>query len=342
MNTKKLLSAIGDISDKHIESAAPGRNASYKKQVLSPKIRFMRYAAAAACAAVFMLATTAFAANYIQNSISGFYMRYLSPEEMAVSDSMAEQYGVKVYFDALKSDDINKQYFAINKLVEYYNDEETRLEAVNAITPFLINEEDKIVDAATFALSVLKGEFDHPNIINMADGTVVFTLFNDYSDYGSYNQIWTIRHGELSVLTSFDYPKMYIRQILPSPDKRLFAVAFVSNKSSYLLIWDMENGRVSPELVDSTRVMVAKDLEITYWQQIDNENYSGIHGIWEESGASKIEWTDNNIIEFSASLWYSGTDADDPVFINNALVRYDFRQSHIEYEIIKDNGMDNR
>jgi len=200
---------------------------------------------------------------------------------MAVVNATAEQYGAKVYFDGLKTDDWYKQYMAINKLVEYYNDEDVRLQAISAITPFIVNENEKLADAAAFALSILNKKFDDPRIIHMADGTIIFTLFNDYSDYGTYNQIWMIKDDELRVLESFDRPRMYIKQIIPSPNKKLIEVTFVSNKSSYISIWDLENNKVSPELIDSARVMVAKDLGIDYWQRTDNENYSEIHGIWD-------------------------------------------------------------
>jgi hypothetical protein len=281
------------------------------------------------------------------HAITPFYIRYISPEDMAVADSMAEQYGAKVYFDDLKSDDANKQYFAINKLVEYYNDEEVREEAIRAITPFLSNEvladenadpgSRALADAAAFALSVLKGEFDDPHIIHMADGTIIFTLFNDYSDYGTYNQIWMVKDGELEVLTPFDRPKMYIRQIVPSPDKRLLAITFASNKSSYLLILEEGGGR-SPEIVDSARVLVAKDLDIDYWQRDDHENYSNIRGTWDDLRgveAHEIVWTDNSSIEFAASLWYPGT-GEDATFIEEVIVQYDFALKHMEYEIIGD------
>lgn len=349
MKAKKLLNAIGGISDKHIEGAAPGGNASNKQQTFSPKRRFMRYATVAACAAAFIFGTTAFAASYIQNSISVFYMRYLSPEEMAVADSIAEQYGAKVYFDGLKSDDVNKQYFSIYKLVEYYNDEEVREEAIRAITPFLSPETLKdenadpgsraLADAAAFALSVLKSEFDDPRIFHMANGTIIFTLFNDYSDYGTYNKIWQVKGDELSEYTHYDKPLMYIKKIIQSPDKRLLAVYLISNKSGYFEILDIENGRISPELIDSARVMVAKDLFITYWQRSDFENYSDIRGTWDEIKGVETEeivWTDNSTIEFTASLWYPGTGDDDATLIKEVTIQYDFAQKQMEYEIIED------
>lgn len=321
MKNEKLIRSIGNVADKYIEEAAPQQKAASKRQTLSLKRIMFRYLPIAACIAIFIFGTTVSAANYIQNSISSFYLRYLSPEEMAVADAMAEQYGVKVYFDALKSDDVYKQYFAINKLVEYYNDEKVRLEAIHAITPFLTNKDEKLADAAAFALSVLKKEFNDPRIVHMADGTLIFTLFNDYSDYGSYNQIWKIKNDELSKLASFERPKMYIAQIIPSPDKKLFAVTFASNKSGYLMIWDLENGRVSPELIDSARIMVAKDLGYTFWQRYDYENYSG---------ASSIKWIDNDSIEFPATLSYNGTE-----IVDHAIVRFNFRQKQMEYKMIR-------
>ena len=321
MKNEKLIRSIGNVADKYIEEAAPQEEAASKRKTLILKRSIFRYLPVAACIVIIIFGTTVSAANYIQKHISSFYLRYLSPEEMAVADAMAEQYGVKVYFDALKSDDLYKQYFAINKLVEYYNDEDIRLEAISAITPFLTNEDEKIADAASFSLSILKKEFNDPRIIHMADKTIVFTLFNDYSDYGTYNQIWMIKNGELSELASFERPKMYINQIIPSPDRKLIAVTFSSNKSGYLMIWDLENGMVSPELIDSARIMAAKELDYTFWQRSDYENYSG---------TQSIEWTNNDSIEFHASLSYNGRE-----FVEQAIVRYDFRQKQMECNIIQ-------
>ena len=334
MKNEKLIRSIGDVEDKYILEAAPKHSTSNKRQSIFARNRLLRIIPAAACIMVFILGTTAFAANYIQNSINVFYMRYLSPEEMAVADSMALQYGAKVYFDGLKSDDVNKQYFSINKLVEYYNDEEIRAEAIRAITPFLSPEtlvdenadpgSRALADAAVFALSVLNKEFDDPRIIHMADGTILFTLFNDYSDYGTYNQIWRIKDGEMRTLISFSEPKMYIKQILLSPDKNRFAVELISNKSTYIEIWDLENGVISPELIDSARIMVARDLDIDYWQLPDNENFSTTR---------TIEWIDNDVIEFRALLWNDKTSIGAELFVDDTIVRYDFMAKHMEYVI---------
>ena len=336
MKNERLVRSIGSVADKYIQEAAPQNEASGINKASSLQRKLLRYLPVAACVAVCVFATTAFAASYIQNSISSFYLRYLSPEDMAIADSMAEQYGADIYFDALKSGDLYKQYFAINKLVEYYNDDEIRERAIRAIRPFLSDEPyDKelsdldagaLSDAAAFALSVLTKAFDDPRIIHMADGTIIITLFNDYSDYGTYNQIWRITDDELSKYLQFDRPLMYIKRMIPSPDRKLLAVSYVSNKSGYLEIFDIENNRISPELIDSARVMVANDRGITYWQRPDFENYSGAPG-------GEFEWLDNDIVAFNASLWYPGTGDDDAIFIDEVIVQYDFKEKHMEYVI---------
>ena len=87
------------------------------------------------------------------------------------------------------------------------------------------------------------------------------------------------------------------------------------------MICDLENGRISPELIDSARIMAAKELDYTFWQRTDFENYSG---------AWTIEWTGNGAIEFNASLWYPGTGDDDATIIRDVTVRYDFREKRME------------
>ena len=343
MKNEKLLHAIGEIDDKYIIDAAPGRHASDNQpKTFSPKRRIMRYVAIAACMAVFIIATTAFAANYIQDTLDEFYLRYLSAEEMAVADSIAEHLGAKIYFSALKSGDLYKTYFAINKLVEYYNDENVRQKAIQAITPFLANENEKISDAAAFALSVLTQTFDDPRIVHLADGTLVFALFNDYSDYGTYNKLWIIKDGELSVFIKFVEPQMYIRYMLPSPDAKLLAVYTISNKSGFVVIHDLIGGYVSAELIDSARYLVAKDMGYSLRQRIDFENYSELAAIdgqrvadWD--GGRCIRWVDNDTLEFGASLsgdiMGSGEYGD---FYFTVAIRYDYRQMSMEYSIITD------
>jgi len=114
---------------------------------------------------------------------------------------------------------------------------------------------------------------------------------------------------------------MYIREIIPSPDSKLLAVKLISNKSGYLVIYDVENHMASPELIDSARIMVAQELGHTFWQRMDYENYSGA---WD------IEWLDNDTIGFNASLTHIGTE----FIVAETIVRFNFRQKHMEYEIM--------
>lgn len=74
------------------------------------------------------------------------------------------------------------QYFSINKLVEYYNDEEVSQEAIRAITPSLTNENSKLSDAATFELSVLKKEFNE----GLWQQRNYYTMWQRY-DYENYS-----------------------------------------------------------------------------------------------------------------------------------------------------------
>ena len=289
---------------------------------------------------VFLLATTAFTTSYAQNNPGEFYLRYLSPEEMAVADSIAKQGGASVYFAALKSGDLYKTYFAINKLVEYYNDERIRKKAIQAITPFLINENVQTMDAAAFALSILTQSFDDPRIIHLADGSLVFTLFNDYSDYGTYNQLWRIKDGELRSYIKFNAPYMYIRHITPSPDGKLFAVYYISNKSGYVVIHDLIDGYVSPELIDSARNYIANNMGYSLRQSMDFENYSGVRAIDgqrfpDRDGELHIRWMDDDTLEFGTSLTgniMGSVDYGD--FQVKAVVQYNFRQMSMEYVVI--------
>jgi len=326
------LAAVEHISDKYVAEAAPEERVDSKRQRVPLKKWLIRAIPAAACVSVFLLATTAFAASYIQNSLGAlasrflrdnigeFYWRYISPEDMTVADSIAERYGVQVYFDSLKTGDIYQQYFSINKLVGYYNDEKIRAEAIEAITPFLNDSEEKLSDAAAFALSILSGAFDDPRIFHMADETVVFTLFNEYSKYGTYNQLYFIRNGELASTLPSGGPYMYLGRIIQSPDAKRLAVTFNTRQSGYLIIFDFVDvigGLPYPELVDSARIMAARELDIPCWQRTDYENYSA---------AYDIEWADDYTLAFNVGMTYTGME-----FVEaTAFVTYNCRQMLME------------
>ena len=264
------------------------RKVSYQgKKHIRPMI-----AMGAACLCI-VLAVTALAANAVQNYTMEFYLRYLSIEKMAVADAEAQQYGPDIYLKGLQSDDIYEQYFSINKLVEYYNEEPIRQKAVKAISPFLDNPEQKLKQAASLALSILNKTYDNPNIYHLDEEVKIFTLFPDYSDYGSHNEIWMIKDGILSKFYSFQEPNMYITSIVPS-----------------LVIFDSARTTVSPELIDSARLRLAQDRQLTVWERIDHENYTGLN-------PKDISWLSNDILSFQADLSYNGAEIVVPAAITS-------------------------
>lgn len=264
------------------------------------------------------ISISSFAESTSQENNDIFNLRYLSPEDIAVTDYLAKQKGPDIYFDGLKSDDIYKQYISINKLFEYFNDEGIRPRAVTAITPFLDSKVEKISNAASFALSILKEDYNNPDIYRLSDGAVIFTPFNNYSDYGSYNQVWMIKDNQLTKIIDYRRPMMYITQIILSPSKTQFAVISCSNKSQYMTVY-LENKSASPELVDSSRFMVARDKGFTVWQRADFENYSGI---------DSCRWIDDDNIEFKASLAFNETGK-----VEQAVITYNVKDEVMNYEL---------
>ncbi|GJM72184.1 hypothetical protein HMSSN036_44000 [Paenibacillus macerans] len=88
----------------------------------------------------------------------------------------------------------------------------------------------KIADAAAFAIDILSKSYRSPYIFKLADGSIIFTLFNNYSDYGSQNVLWRIKDNVLEEYSSFSTPSMYIKEIIPSPNRKLVAIVTCSNK----------------------------------------------------------------------------------------------------------------
>ena len=271
------------------------------------------------CCLCIAVSVSAFALQTTRES--QFYLRYFNPADMAVSDAAAAQYGPDIYFKSLKSGDIYNQYFAIHKLITYYNDAETKQKAIGVIRPFLDSEEENLRQAASFALSILEDRFDDPHLVKMADGSILFSLFPDYSDYGGYHEIYQIKDGVFSSYTAFSAPSMYITQMLPSPDGKLLAVATCSNKSNYIIILDKMNDRISPELVDSARIQLGQAQGFPLWQRIDHENYCGI---------SDLAWLNDTTLTFSASLSYQNTE-----IIQQAAVTYQYEQENLQYRLLE-------
>ena len=125
---------------------------------------------------------------------------------------------------------------------------------LKAIQPF-IQSDNKKLQIRLFLLSIFYREaFKSQQVYKLADGSVFFTLFNNYSDYGSQNVLWRIKDGVLEAYSSFSSPSMYIKEIIPSPDQKLIAIVTNSNKSEFVEVINVEERMVSPELVESSRV----------------------------------------------------------------------------------------
>lgn len=226
------------------------------------------------------------------------------------------QYDADKFLHALKSDNEEHVYIAINRLVECFNNQKLREKALKELQPFLENDNQKIADSAAFAIDILSKSYRSPYVFKLADGSILFTLFNNYSDYGSQNVLWRIKDNVLKEYSSFSPPSMYITDIIPSPNKKLVAIVTCSNKSEFVQIINIEEGMTSPELVESARVKYGTQKELDTWIRTDYENYSY---------ADKIVWKDNDTLEFEGSLAYQDT-----AIIENVTVAYQFSKKVIE------------
>lgn len=309
MKREELYREIG-LMDEDLIEAAGSSGAEKRKKGFSKK-----WVALVACLVLYSSTASALlATEYYKNQNAEPYIRYLRAEDMELLP--APKYDGMKFLQALKSDNEEHVYVAINRLVEGFNDPSLRAKALNKIQPFARNENPKIADAAAFAIDILSQSYRSPYIVKLADGSMLFTLFNHYSDYGSQNVLWRIKDNKLEEYSSFSAPSMYITEMIPSPDKRLVAVVTCSNKSEFVQIINVEAGRTSPELIESARVKYGAEQEIDTWIRPDYENYSD---------ASNIVWKDNDTLEFEGSLAYQDTE-----IIENVSVTYQFSSKVME------------
>lgn len=244
-----------------------------------------------------------------------FYLRYLSDADMAVIDKAAEDYGAALYFEGLQSENIYVQYFCINKLVEFYDDPGLRSKALESITPFLSDENSKLAQAAAFAAAILSGSFEHPWIYRLYDGSVIFTLFNEYSAYGSYPSLYRIKEDHLETFLSLDKPMYYISEIKLTENREKAAILTCSNKSQQLFAVDFANGLFSPELVMSAMAEQASIKDYSFFVRTDFETYSTVN---------TLEWVDDNTVLCEMQLAFDGADTVDTVS-----ARYRFREKEL-------------
>lgn len=253
----------------------------------------------------------ALAVSDLSRANSEFYLRALSPADLAVGEN------IELAFEGLKSGDMLTQYVAINSLLDAYNDPAERKRAIKAITPFLNDPEPKLAEAAAFVLDILQEKFASPYLAHLADGSIVFADFPDYSDYGSNNQLWRLSpDGELARYTGFDGAMNYIGGLLPSPDGKLLAVELNSYKSSFIVVVDAIEGYVSPEVVDTARIRWGVLHDRPVQQRIDYENYSGY---------SDLRWLDNDTLAFDGWLGYNGAE-----FVDHVAVTYTYTRDNAD------------
>lgn len=315
MKKEDLFKEIGLIDENLIEAA--GHNGTEKRKKGISK----KWVILVACLVLYSSTASALlATEYYKNQNSEPYIRYLNAEDMELEP--ATQYDAEKFLHALKSDNNEYVYIAINRLVESFNDPTLRVKALKELQPFIKNENQKIADAAAFAVDILSKSYRSPYIVKLADGSMIFTLFNNYSDYGSQNVIWRIKDNVLKEYLSFSAPSMYITKMIPSPNHKLIAIVTCSNKSNFVQISNIEEGMTSPELIESARVKYGAQKELDTWIRTDHENYSY---------ADNLMWKDNDTLVFEGSLAYQNTE-----IIENVTVKYQFSKKIIE---VKNKGL---
>ena len=188
-----------------------------------------------------------------------------------------------LFIESLGKDDAYTQEYAINMLIEYYNAIGVREGAIEAIRPLLNSNDPLIKGSAEFGYAVLSGNFDNSKIIRLYDSSVLFTLFGNFSKYGSYNKLWVIRNGVLYEYYTFHTPQLYISGLFPSPDHSKIAIKTCSTQSEWITVLDIKNGTASNELV--SKVIDSEEQTVRVY-----ENSSRLEG---------IEWQNNNLMSFN-------------------------------------------
>lgn len=315
MKNKELYKEIGLIDEDLIDNALASGEKTRKKK------HSKKWVALIACLILYCSTSTILlAAAYYKDENAEPYIRYLTPESMELMPT--PKFEAEKFLDALKSDNNEFVYIAINRLIETFNDDKLRKRAIQEIQPFAQHENDKLADAAAFALDILTKRYESPLITKLIDGTMVFTLFNNYSDYGSQNVIWKIENDQLETFMPFSDPSMYITNIIASPNKKLIAVVTSSNKSEFVVIINVAERMVSPEIIESARVKYGAQKGLDAWIRTDHENYSSL---------MNISWKDDATLEIDASLAY-----DDTAIIENVHIVYDSSNKAMEVKALSD------
>ena len=318
MRREELYREIGQIDEALIEAA---EHSGARDRGRSWRGRFSKkWIAVVACLIVYSSTATALlATEYTKNKAAEPYIRYLTAEDLELAPHA--QYEADKFLQALSSGNDEYVYIAVNRLVESFNDPQARKLALEKLQPFLTDDSPRIAESAAFAIDVLSKSYRSPYLHKMADGSIIFALFNNYSDYGTQNVLWRIKDDVLEPYFSFAAPSMYIKELLPSPDRKLLAVVTRSNKSEFVQILNVEKGTISPELVESARIRHGAQRKLDIWTRSDHENYSY---------ASHLVWIHSDTLAFEGSLAYNDT-----AIIENVSVTYRFRDKIMEIAGLK-------
>ena len=251
------------------------------------------------------------------------YWRYIDDDIRVKADGLIEEYGPEVLFQGLESNNIYSQYYCINRLVEYYNQDDIRIRAIEEISPFLGSSNNSLRQGAEFALSVLNKKFDNPYIIRGKNNTKIFALFNNYSDYGSYQELWIIKNDKLSKLHSFIDTgigsQLYIDANEPmklSLSQNKLAVKISTRRSNSLYIFDLYSEELIPEVMTLLINKVAKD----------NKDYKNTYPEGQYSFYENLKWLDDDTVEFEADLAYNYME-----IIERVRVKYNTSNGSLEY-----------
>lgn len=288
MKKVDLLSALSSVDEQTVLQACPkteARRSVGRRLPLWVCVLF----------AVFCISGSALAVSVAYRESAGTGIRYLSPQDIRLEGDDSPD--AERLFAALTQDDLHAQYIAVNRLVECYNDPVLRARALEAVRPLLSSPEAYVADAAAFAADILSESFSGERLLHLADGSIVFTLFGDYSEYGSYPELWRLQNGTLEKYFSFTAPSLYIMQIGLSPDGDRLAVLTCSNKSQYLTVLCPQEQTVSSELIGSARILCAAQNRFTFCERIDHENYSYL---------TSLQWQGNDRLLLTGVLDFDG------------------------------------
>lgn len=251
-------------------------------------------------------------------------VRIITEYDLDLQKGPSELFESEKFFDALKSDSISAQYIAIHRLMESYNDKTLKKKAIKEITPFLKSKEPKLKEAAAFVLDILTETFSSDFVYKLWDGGYLIQMLPNYSDsygYGSYPKLLRIKDSVLENGTSFAEPMFYIQDVILSPNAEKAAILLGSNKSSFIVIWDVRNGYSSPELISTSRNNYGATKGYNLMQRSDWENYCGF---------SNAAWTSNDTFVFHAALTYNYLE-----IVEKVKVKYHFSDQKFEFNIKK-------